>query len=178
MSYPLDFANVHLEFTDDKSKKFYNASLVGNAEGKAIVVKRWGKIGVIGEMKVESFPTLAKAEKEYESIVSSKLRKGYERQRGDTKQITNETAFRMAIGPAVWPKLPPGPLVHIVPDMDVSGRRELDPARFSEDGKYLGEPAARVFSKTEIAAARERERQAEQAEAVKAYANNSNFGRF
>jgi len=179
MSYPLDIANIHLEFSDgDRSNKFYSATLVTTQNGKAIVIKRWGKIGLIGELKVETYPSQNKAEREYEKIVSAKRGKGYQATKSTMKIVSTETEFRLAIGPAVWLKLPPGPLLHLIPDMDVSGRRELDPNRFDENGKYIGEPPPRVFSKAEIEAARQVEREQEQAEAVKTYASHPKFGRF
>ncbi|WP_276122587.1 WGR domain-containing protein [Pararhizobium qamdonense] len=179
MSYPLDFAHYALEFSDGgRSNKHYNATLLIAPNGMSILVKRWGKIGSIGEMKVEKFAIQKKAESEFEKIVQSKLGKGYETRSHNMKQINAEGELRMAFGPAVWPKLPGSALEHVLPGFDTAGRKELGETRFDENGKFKGDPAPRVFSQAEIAAARAAERLAAQEEAQKTYAVNPNFGRF
>jgi predicted DNA-binding WGR domain protein len=180
MSYPLDFAQYSLEFSDGgRSNKHYTATLLhSDTSGNSVIIRRWGKIGVLGEIKIEKFAIRHKAEKEFEALVESKLRKGYEKKSSNIKQINSEGELRMAFGPAVWPKLPGSALQHVIPNMDVTGRRELDPNRFDENGKYIGEPPARTFSQAEIKKAREAEKEREQEEAVKTYSENPRFGMF
>ncbi|QIG69105.1 WGR domain-containing protein [Rhizobium phage RHph_N1_15] len=180
MSYPIDFAHIALAYSDgNRSNKFYNATLLAAPNGMAIIIRRWGKAGAAGEMKIERFAILKKAEAEFEKLVASKTGKGYEVKSNDIKQIADESSLRVTLGPAVWPRIPGPDLQHILPNTDVTGRpKELNAPRFSEEGRYLGEPKPRVFSPAEIAAAREAEKLAEQAEAAKTYAGNANFGRF
>ncbi|MBX4911388.1 WGR domain-containing protein [Rhizobium bangladeshense] len=180
MSYPIDFAQIALVYSDgNRSNKFYNATLLVAPTGMAILIRRWGKAGAPGEMKIERFAIQKKAETEFEKLVQSKIGKGYETKSNDIKQIADESSLRVTLGPAVWPRIPGPDLQHILPSMDVTGRpKELNAPRFSEEGKYLGEPAPRVYSQAEIRAAREAEKAAEQAEAVKTYSSNPHFGRF
>ncbi|TDW20378.1 WGR domain-containing protein [Rhizobium azibense] len=180
MSFPLDFAHYALECSDgNRTNKHYNVSLLINPDGMAIIVRRWGKIGKIGDFKIEKFAIQAKAEQEFDKLVQSKLGKGYVSKSSQIKQISSESDLRMAFGPAVWPQIPAGALNHVLPDMDTTGRpAQAAPPRFSEDGRYLGEPPARTYSKTEIAKAREAEKALEQEVAIETYKSNPRFGLF
>ncbi len=179
MSYPLDFASYSMEFSDgQRSNKFYHATLVVAANQSAIIVRRWGKIGQPGELKIDKFAIQKKAESEFEKLLQSKLGKGYTTKSSNIKQVNTQDELRLAFGPAVWPRLPGSALQHIVADIDVSGRRELNPPRYDENGKWLGEPPARVFSRTEIEKARQAQAEADRMEAAKTYASNPRFGLF
>jgi predicted DNA-binding WGR domain protein len=179
MSYPLDFAHYSLEYSDgNRSNKHYNVSLVVAPNGSAIIVRRWGKIGQLGDMKIEKFAIQKKAESEFDKLVQSKLGKGYETKNTNIKQVNSEPELRMAFGPSVWPMIPGPALQHIVPSMNVTGRKEeLNPPRFEENGKFIP-TAPKVFSEEEIRAAKLAEKVIEQEEAVKTYASNPMFGRF
>ncbi|QIG75644.1 WGR domain-containing protein [Rhizobium phage RHph_Y2_17_1] len=182
MSYPIDFSQIALVYSDgNRSNKFYNVSLAIAESGMAIIVRRWGKTGTAGEMKIERFAIAKKAMAEFEKLVEQKIsRSGYEVKSNDSKQIADQNELRMAIGPAVWPRIPGPDLQHILPTMDVTGRpTELKPPRFSEEnGRYLGEAKPRVFSDAEIRAAKEAQKLEEQREAEKTYAANPRFGMF
>lgn len=181
MSYPIELAHFALTYSDGhRSNKFYNATLLVAATGMSLIIKRYGKIGAsFGEIQIQRFAIQKKAESEFEKLVRSKTGKGYEVKNHDLKSITEEGALRMAVGPAVWPKIPAPDMKHLLPDFDTTGRPvALKAPRETEDGKWIGDPAPRVFSQAEIRAAREAERQAEQQEAVKTYAANPRFGLF
>jgi predicted DNA-binding WGR domain protein len=181
MSYPIDFTQIALAYSDgNRSNKFYNVSLIAAANGMAIMVRRWGKAGTPGEMKIERFAIPKKAEAEFEKLVEQKIsRSGYQVKSNDIKRVDDEAQLRMALGPAVWPRIPGPDLLHVFPTMDVTGRAtELKAPRFNEDGRYLGEPKPKVFSEAEIRAAKEAEKLDQQREAEKVYAANPRFGMF
>ncbi len=179
MTYPLDFATYTLESSDGhRSNKFYHATLVVSQNQNAIIVRRWGKIGSPGELKIEKFAIQKKAESEFEKLVRSKLGKGYTTKSSNIKQINAQDELRLAFGPGLWPRLPGSALEHILPGIDITGRRELSPPRYDENGKYLGEPPPRVYSKTEIEKARQAQAAAEREETARTYASNPRFGLF
>ncbi len=179
MSYPIDHSQVHLTFKDRKSDKFYALSLLVNAYGKATVLRRFGKNnGTFGELIVENFDTQAKAEKLFEKLLREKTGKGYSITNQGETQCRDSAALRLAVGVAVWPKLPPSVIQHLDLGIPTDGRKDLDPPRFNDDGKFIGDPKPRVFTPEEVAAAKEAERLAEVEEAKRVYGTNSNFGRF
>lgn len=180
MSYPLDIAVQKYAYSDgNRSNKFYDIYLLVNKAGMAIIVRHWGKKGAAGDLKIEQFAIQKKAESEFEKLADSRRRKAYELISSNIKQVNTDAETRMAVGPALWPRIPGPDIKHVLPHMDTSGRpQEANPARYDDDGKWIGEAPARVFSKTEIAKAREAERAAQQEEAVKTYASNPRFGMF
>ncbi|OCP21875.1 MULTISPECIES: WGR domain-containing protein [unclassified Ensifer] len=180
MSYPLDIAVQKFAFSDgNRSNKFYDVYLMVNTHGMAIIVRHWGKKGTSGDLKVEQFAIQKKAESEFEKLCDSRRRKAYELISSNIKQANTDAEVRMAVGPALWPRIPGPDIKHVLPHLDTTGRpQETNPARYNENGKWIGEAPARVYSKTEIAKARQAEREAEQVEAVKTYAANPRFGLF
>jgi predicted DNA-binding WGR domain protein len=181
MSYPIDFAQVRLDFKGGNSDKFYYLTMLANKDGKAIVIRRFGrnKAGAFGEMKIDTFESQIKAEKEFEKLYDEKTRKGYS-VTGSPQNIAagDQASLRIAVGPAVWSKLPPSAIQHLDLRIPTDGRKELGDTRFDENGKFVGEPKPKTFSAEEIAEARRLEQEEAQREAEKAYAGNSLYGRF
>jgi predicted DNA-binding WGR domain protein len=179
MSYPVEIANINLESSDGKrSNKFYNLICVVGADGKSALVKRYGKNdGRLGEIIIVTGDQ-AKVEKEFESMLSSKTRKGYAIKSNTTKRCNDERELRMGLGPALWPKLPGSMLDHLDLGIDTSQRRELEQPRFAENGTYLGEQKPRSHTREEIEAAKRAEEAQHLAEQAATYRQNKNFGRF
>lgn len=185
MSYPLDAATALLNYSDgNRSNKFYRLMLVVNPTGQSFVLRHYGKVNTAGDVIVKSFNSQAAAEKEYEKLHKEKTGKGYTLTSGDTRVLNNEADFRAFAGITLWPRIPSGAMLHVLPDADVSGRKEANPPRFDENGKFL-DPKARTFSPQEIADAKRREEaerraqlELEAAEAEKVYKSNRRFGMF
>lgn len=66
------------EFSDDKSKKFWEIARAGSE-----VTARWGRIGTDGQSKTKSFDDQAAASKDYEKQIAGKTKKGYQLVEGD-----------------------------------------------------------------------------------------------
>lgn len=60
------------EFKDGASNEFWEISIHGNA-----VTVKYGKIGTAGQQQLKSFASDAEAQKEYDSLISQKTKKGY-----------------------------------------------------------------------------------------------------
>jgi predicted DNA-binding WGR domain protein len=60
------------EYSDAKSNKFWNIEL----KGKSFTVN-FGKMGTAGQTQEKPFPDEAKAKKEYEKLITEKVKKGY-----------------------------------------------------------------------------------------------------
>lgn len=181
----MDAAHCALSYTDGKrSNKFYKLFLLVNADGKSVVVRHYGKNGTAGDVIVKNFNSQKGGEVEYEKLFKEKSGKGYGVDTNNAKQITDQEDLRKLLGMAIWPKMPPSAMTHLVPDADVSGRKELNPPRFDENGNFLN-PQGRTFTPQEIAEARAREEadrqkvlEAEAIEAQKEYQTNSRYARF
>src|SRR5262245_46495811 len=63
---------VHLEFEEGTSSKFWRARV----DGKTLYVN-YGKIGSNGQTQVKDFANAAGAQKEYETLIGEKKKKGY-----------------------------------------------------------------------------------------------------
>jgi predicted DNA-binding WGR domain protein len=64
---------TYLEFSDEKSHKFYEVTLNGLA-----VTIRYGRIGDAGSASTKTYDTEATAQAEFKKAINSKLKKGYE----------------------------------------------------------------------------------------------------
>ncbi len=62
----------YFEYQDEKSDKFWEISLSASS-----FTTRWGRRGTNGQQKEKSFDSEALAKKEYEKLVSEKLKEGY-----------------------------------------------------------------------------------------------------
>lgn len=71
---------VHLEYRDRTSNKLWEAHLSGSE-----LTVRFGRIGTSGQVKTRSFVSPAAAARERDTLVASKLNKGYRSTRGGTR---------------------------------------------------------------------------------------------
>jgi uncharacterized protein (TIGR02996 family) len=61
------------EFTEGTSKKFWEIELDDSS-----FTTRWGRIGADGQEKTQDFDSAAEAKKEYQKLIASKVKKGYQ----------------------------------------------------------------------------------------------------
>ena len=73
--------SIHIEpryLAHEGGTKFYEVIQFHNLDEKRfVVVKRWGPMGKSGEVKIDSYPTLRKAQQEADKIIRSKEGRGY-----------------------------------------------------------------------------------------------------
>jgi predicted DNA-binding WGR domain protein len=62
----------HFEFIGGSSRKFWEISVSGNS-----FTVRFGRIGTAGQSQTKTFADHAKAEREAQSLIAEKLKKGY-----------------------------------------------------------------------------------------------------
>ncbi|MCP1540031.1 WGR domain-containing protein [Methylorubrum extorquens] len=122
--------------------KEYHQVLIVNGEGRAVLVQRWGKKNTTGQMKVETFERSEMAVTSFEMKDSEKRshRGGYEHDAGRDNLIecANAAEFAKALGPHLRFNMGAANLLHVAPDLDVSGVKEPDPVpEFDRDGKVV-----------------------------------------
>ena len=79
--------NVYLENTQNTSNKFFHIQLKHKT-----IAKQYGKINSSGQTQEKKYPSVKDAEKEFQHIIQSKLKKGYVRiykQERNTKPIVH-----------------------------------------------------------------------------------------
>lgn len=178
-TYPITVSTVNLKHRG--GTKFYTFLLAQTADGKGLLIKRYGKVGTFGQIIEERYDTYKGAEKAFEKTFDEKTsgRKGYEVD-GATRELTvsGPGDLLTVFGRMLWPKLSAATVKHLDPSYDTTGRREPDPPRFGEDGEYLGEPEPRTLSPEEVETAKQAAIDEEKAKRAAIYAENENFGRF
>jgi predicted DNA-binding WGR domain protein len=126
---------VYLEFTDDRSNKFWR----GRTEGGTLYVN-YGRIGSGGQTTTKEFDSAAEAEAELAKQAEGKRRKGYADAEGSAPAAPVEAAPE--------PQPPPGPRLLRLR----SGGRHID-VRLSVDGNLLRTEVVETFGSPEAAAA-------------------------
>jgi uncharacterized protein (TIGR02996 family) len=79
------------EFVEGSSSKFWEIELDGVS-----FTARWGRIGTEGQEKTQTFASPAEAKKEYEKLISSKVKKGYQAVEGGGDDDDGEAGQSMS----------------------------------------------------------------------------------
>lgn len=174
MVYPINVRSISLDHQG--GTKSYHLYLIQNADGKAVVINRWGKTGQLGELKAETYDNVPNAERAFEKKESEKSRKGY-RHVGVPKNASAANPGELArqIGIPIFNKMGAKAVNHLDPGYDTSKMRDAEPNRLNEDGRLTGDDAPRKADLSEDLAEM---RKQEAAESAAAYADNDLYGRF
>lgn len=172
--YPLQIRKVTWPHKGG-TKEYHLHEIVDLANNRSVLIKRWGKVGSFGQIKVE-YGDIAAMSEIVIAITRDKRANGYDiSTKMEEREATSFADLPGKVGRALFPKIGKEALSFIDPDADVSGMREADQPDFDEDGNRLAK-AARVPSPTyeqlEVAAAIEREKERKLDE------NHPNFGLF
>lgn len=73
----LEFVGPNADNASGKSDKFYEVAVVKRADGKFVVVRRWGKYGTKGQTKEEVCSDKWAAKAKARDLKSKKRAKGY-----------------------------------------------------------------------------------------------------
>lgn len=167
-----------LTFQHKGGTKSYFLTLITNADGETILIKRWGKVGALGQCKVEQYSHENDGQKAYADAQRERARKGYVAGREDTLTVEDSGKLITAIGRTVYPMVGARALKHLDPALDTTGVRDPE-ATQDEDGNFTGRQA-RVDTDMLDKIKREEERKEREAQnAVQQhYAANPLFGRF
>lgn len=125
---------VYLEFTDDRSNKYWR----GRTEGSTMYVN-YGRIGTGGQTQVKELDSPREAEAELAKQAEGKRRKGYADAAGGAPAAPVEVAAE--------PEPPPGPRLLRLR----SGGRNID-VRLSVEGNQLRTEVVETFGSPEAAA--------------------------
>lgn len=83
----MGFHVARFGLTHSGGTKAYFGTMILTACGASIVVKRWGKVGAWGQVKIERFDTQSAAQTAYMEIHKMKKSRGYTRE--DFKEATD-----------------------------------------------------------------------------------------
>lgn len=174
MSYPM---KVTQQSYDHKGgTKSYHFTLIEAADGRAVVVFRYGKKGQFGQVLTETYETAKAAWKAYEKKENEKIKGGYAPIGSQTTKVANNSStFAATVGIALFNKMGGRAVNHLDVGYDTSRmRQEVDPATLDEDGRKVGDTSR----KADIREALERQKREEAEQAARAYDDNDEFGIF
>lgn len=197
-TYPIEIQKISLDHKG--ATKSYHLLLAARADGKCLLVKRWGRKGQFGSISEELFNTTGFAERAFEKVLAEKTGRGYSvlQETNSNKTAVNAEILVHHFGRPLWAKLSAAAVKQLDEDIDVTGRREPETPRFDEYGNDNGMAQVRmpVYTQEQLAAQQaiidaekeearqllleqERAKEAAQAEKVaNMRARNPNFGRF
>jgi predicted DNA-binding WGR domain protein len=171
--YPIKMRTISLDHRG--GTKSYHLMMIEAANGNCVVVNRWGKTGVFGEMKVETFDSPVKAQKAWDKKEREKTGKGYS-QTGSTREAiaSEQSELSRTIGLSTFNKMGASAVKHLDPSFDTTGMREADPAQYDE------ETGAKIDTsrKADLSNLIQEQKQREAENAARAYAENDLYGRF
>lgn len=174
-SYPMQYEKVSFEHMGG-TKAYILLKIV--SDHGAILIKRWGRIGALSQLKVEPYTTAGQAERAFVTARDERTsgRKGYRITDRKIDQITAPAELRAVIGRAVFPKIGAPAINQIDPDYDTTGFRQPEDPTYDEDGNYLGPNKPRTIVITaEMKAQAEAEKREQIAAGVK---QHPLYGRF
>lgn len=176
MSYPITVTQQSFDHVG--GTKSYHFTLIEAANGHSVVVFRYGKKGVFGQIVVQTFETAKAAWKAYEKKEAEKSgsRGGY-RPIGVqvTREIADSSEFASKVGLALFNKIGGKAVNHLDPGFDTSKmRQEVDPVTLDENGTKTGDTSR----KADISDLLAQQKAEEERRAATAYEDNENFGIF
>ncbi|WP_168342099.1 WGR domain-containing protein [Rhizobium leguminosarum] len=171
--YPIKVHSISLDHRG--GTKSYHLMMIRAANGNTVVVYRWGKTGVFGEVKIETYDGPIKAQKGWDKKEREKTNNGYSQTGPAVEKTANDASELMAaIGRNMFAKLGASNVKHLDPSFDTNGMREADDPQYDEEtGKKL-DTARRM----DLAALLEEQKLKEAAEIAAAYEVNDLYGRF
>lgn len=175
MSYPITVTQQSLDHR--AGTKSYHFTLISNADGKSVLVFRYGKKGQFGQIIVNTYETVEKAEKAWASKEREKSGStgGYTPISGRiVKTAVVSSDLVKTVGLSLFNKMGASAVRHIDPTFNTDGMRDVDPPTVGEDGRSTGDTSRKV-NMTEL---KEQQRVEEEARAAQTYAENADFGIF
>lgn len=173
MSYPIKVTQQ--SFDHRGGTKSYHFTLIEAANGKSVVVFRYGKKGQFGQVITEIYETAKAAWKAYEKKEGEKIKNGYQPIGSQTTKVANNSSvFASTVGLALFNKMGGKAVNHLDIGFDTSKmRQEVDPATLDENGRKVGDTSRKADVRELL------EQQREEAErAARAYDDNEEYGIF
>ncbi|SCW95729.1 WGR domain-containing protein [Ancylobacter rudongensis] len=181
-TYPIAVDSVALEHKG--GTKAYYVTRISTNDGRHLLVNRWGKVGVFGEVQVFKFTDRKTVEKEFEKKIRAKRTGGYEL-KANGSGLPNHGAATFVASDAqelvkkltvpLFDKLGKDAISFLDPAIDTSRMREAEPPQLDEEGRKINRNTARKADLSDAIAA---EKEAERKQVEQTYASNPLFGRF
>jgi predicted DNA-binding WGR domain protein len=174
MSYPI---KVTQQSYDHKGgTKSYHFTMIEAADGRCVVVFRYGKKGQFGQLITATFETAKAAWKHYEAKENEKQKGGYTPiGTQSTKVAGNPTELPTTVGIALFNKIGGKAVNHIDTGYDTSKmRQEVDVPTLDEEGRKVGDTSRKADIKDLLA----QQKAAEEELAARAYDDNEEYGIF
>lgn len=174
MSYPIKVTQQSYDHRG--GTKSYHFTLIEAADGKSVVIFRYGKKGQFGQVLTETYETAKAAWKAYEKKEGEKIKGGYQPVSHQvTKTATDPTQIVGTVGMALFNKIGAKAVNHIDAGFDTSKmRQEADPATLDEEGRKVGDTSRRADVRDLL----EQQKREEAEQAARAYDDNDEFGIF
>lgn len=171
--YPIKVHTISLDHRG--GTKSYHLHMIQAANGNCVFIKRWGKTGVFGECKIETFDSPIKAQKAWDSKERAELNKGYSQTGPVVEKVArDQSELVAAIGRNTFNKLGPAAVKHLDPSFDTTGMREAEDPQYDEEtGRKID--TSRKMDLAELMAEQKRQ---EEAERQRTYESNDLYGRF
>lgn len=172
--YPM---TIYTESMDHKGgTKSYHFMIIANAQGKSVLVNRWGKTGAFGQFQVQTFEKFSEATAAKSKKRADRRNNGYQIGNVDKQdQIFDADGLRKFLGHGYGPQFGPDNLLHLDPEYDVTGVRGAK-VDYDADGNKIDN--AKRVDRAAIEEAQRREREEQQAREQVQYSANPNFGLF
>lgn len=119
--------------------KAYHLLSIETADNKALVVRRFGKVGAWGSLQVIPFSDVGLALKDYDDKRDDKMRGGYHvGATSSSKKADSLEEVKKLIGAQYWTQLGPTNLDFIFPGIDTKGVKEPEELAWEKrpDGSY------------------------------------------
>lgn len=172
MSYPINLLRYSLEHKG--GTKAYHIYLLINSEGKSVLVTRWGKVGVFGDIQVKHYDGRLKGRNAAETKLRAKRSGGYREVELREETYRSFSELLAGLG-ALASKMGAAPFEHLDPSANTLGmRREADPPRLDEDLRLTGKDRRSADISKDI----EAQRNAEEEKARAVLQANPLFGMF
>src|SRR5437879_830114 len=122
-TYPMDFQKLSW-IHKGGTKKEYHIILVVNGDGRATVIRRFGKSKAATNVLAEIHSIQAEGERSVEGHIRERAKKGYELVGQSSGQIQDAAEMVQVCGRIIFPKLGPAVVKSMDPAFDTSRMRE------------------------------------------------------
>lgn len=145
--YPISIEEISLHHKG--GTKAYHLIILASENGKSVVVYRYGKIGVFGQMIIERYDTVLAGENAFHKKLREKQNGGYGLIAMPTRSsvLLDAAELKQRLGRALAPVFGPDNYLHLDPDFDIAGVKSSRP-EYDEDGAKID--ATRVFNQSII----------------------------
>lgn len=143
--YPITISKTTMGYTYGRSDKQYHVLVLHNADGRAVLINRWGKRGSWGKLDVQQYNSDDEAYKTAQKLTGYKISsRGYTIEAENTVECNDARKLIDALGPQYYYNIGCEALKWLDPDISVSGVKppeSLSPV-FVQDknGRWVPEP--------------------------------------